>query len=159
MSEKNMRYCLLLDFYGEVLSDNQREMMDLYYNEDFSLSEIADEIGITRQGVRDAVRRAEDMLDSLEDKLGLIARFDRLRAQRDEILEILSDETSPKDTVIKEAKAKTKRGETFCKLREPDNYRHLLMKNVWFSPIILHKSVIGCDDDPSSHPMDTCHEN
>ncbi len=106
MSEKNMRYCLLLDFYGEVLSDNQREMMDLYYNEDFSLSEIADEIGITRQGVRDAVRRAEDMLDSLEDKLGLIARFDRLRAQRDEILEILSDETSPKGTVIKEAKAK-----------------------------------------------------
>ena len=60
---------------------------------------------------------------------------------------------------IKEAKAKTKRGETFCKLREPENYRHLLMKNVWFSPIILHKSVIGCDDDPSSHPMDTCHGN
>lgn len=106
MSEKNMRYCLLLDFYGEVLSDNQREMMDLYYNEDFSLSEIADEIGITRQGVRDAIRRAEDALDSLEEKLGLIARFDRLRTQRDEILGILSDETSPKDTVIKEAKAK-----------------------------------------------------
>lgn len=60
---------------------------------------------------------------------------------------------------IKEAKAKTKRGETFCKLREHQNYRHLLMKNVWFSPIILHKSVIGCDDDPSSHPMDTCHGN
>ncbi len=60
---------------------------------------------------------------------------------------------------IKEAKAKTKRGETFCKLREPENYRHLLMKNVWFSPIILHKSVIGCDDDPSPHPMDTCHGN
>ena len=103
MSEKNMRYCLLLDFYGEVLSENQREMMDLYYNEDFSLSEIADEVGITRQGVRDAVRRAEDTLDSLEDKLGLIARFDRLRAQRAEIIEILSDEASPKDAVIKEA--------------------------------------------------------
>ena len=85
MSEKNMKYCLLLDFYGEVLSESQREMMDLYYNEDFSLSEIADEIGITRQGVRDAVRRAEESLSSLEDKLGMIARFESLRAQRDDI--------------------------------------------------------------------------
>ncbi len=103
MSEKNMRYCLLLDFYGEVLSENQREMMDLYYNEDFSLSEIADEIGITRQGVRDAVRRAEESLDSLEEKLGLIVRFDRLRVQRAEITALLSDESRPRETVIKEA--------------------------------------------------------
>ena len=106
MKNQTYRMTMLFDFYGELLTDRQKEFFDLYYNEDFSLSEIADEIGITRQGVRDAVRRAEDMLDSLEDKLGLIARFDRLRAQRDEILEILSDETSPKDTVIKEAKAK-----------------------------------------------------
>ena len=98
-----MRYCLLLDFYGEVLSDNQREMMDLYYNEDFSLSEIADEIGITRQGVRDAVRRAEESLDSLEEKLGMIARFDRLRAQRAEIAVLLSDDSRPRDAVIREA--------------------------------------------------------
>ena len=103
MSEKNMRYCLLLDFNGEVLSDNQREMMDLYYNEDFSLSEIADEIGITRQGVRDAVRRAEESLDSLEEKLGMIARFDRLRAQRAEIAVLLSDDSRPRDAVIREA--------------------------------------------------------
>ena len=104
MSEKNMRYCLLLDFYGEVLSDHPREMMDLYYNEDFSLSEIADEIGITRQGVRDAVRRAEETLDSLEEKLGLIARFERLRAQRAQIVSLLSDESRSKESVIGEAK-------------------------------------------------------
>ena len=103
MSEKNMRYCLLLDFYGEVLSENQREMMDLYYNEDFSLSELADEIGITRQGVRDAVPRAEESLDSLEEKLGMIARFDRLRAQRAEIAVLLSDDSRPRDAVIREA--------------------------------------------------------
>jgi predicted DNA-binding protein YlxM (UPF0122 family) len=103
MSEKNMRYCLLLDFYGEVLSENQREMMDLYYNEDFSLSEIADEIGITRQGVRDAVRRAEESLDTLEEKLGLIARFDRLRSQRAEIRALLCDDRKPREAVIKEA--------------------------------------------------------
>ena len=104
MSEKNMRYCLLLDFYGEVLTENQREMMDLYYNEDFSLSEIADEIGITRQGVRDAVRRAEETLGTLEEKLGLIARFERLRAQRAQIVSLLSDESRSKDSVITEAK-------------------------------------------------------
>ena len=104
MSEKNMRYCLLLDFYGEVLSENQREMMDLYYNEDFSLSEIADEIGITRQGVRDAVRRAEDSLDSLEDKLGLIARFERLRVQRAEITAILTDGARSPEQIIAEVK-------------------------------------------------------
>ena len=103
MSEKNMRYCLLLDFYGEVLSENQREMMDLYYNEDFSLSEIADEIGITRQGVRDAVRRAAESLASLEEKLGMIARFERLRAQRAEIAVLLSDDSRPRDAVIREA--------------------------------------------------------
>lgn len=94
MSEKNMRYCLFLDFYGEVLSENQRTMMDLYYNEDFSLSEIADEVGITRQGVRDAIRRAEDTLDSLEEKLGLCARFERLRAQRDEICSLIEREST-----------------------------------------------------------------
>ena len=103
MSEKNMRYCLLLDFYGDVLSENQREMMDLYYNEDFSLSEIADEIGITRQGVRDAVRRAEEALDTLEEKLGLIARFERLRTQRAQIVSLLSDDSRPKEAVIREA--------------------------------------------------------
>ena len=103
MSEKNMRYCLLLDFYGDVLSENQREMMDLYYNEDFSLSEIADEIGITRQGVRDAVRRAEESLDTLEEKLGLIARFERLRTQRAQIVSLLSDNSRSKESVIREA--------------------------------------------------------
>ncbi|MGM9624675.1 MAG: sigma factor-like helix-turn-helix DNA-binding protein [Eubacteriales bacterium] len=89
MSEKNMRYCLLLDFYGDVLPESQRTMMDLYYNEDFSLTEIADEVGITRQGVRDSVRRAEETLASLEDSLGMLARFETLRRQRTEILSAL----------------------------------------------------------------------
>ena len=58
----------------------------------------------------------------------------------------------------KEAKAKTKRGETFCKLREPENYHHLLMKNVCFSPIIHQENVIGSDDIKPSYPMTPCHE-
>jgi predicted DNA-binding protein YlxM (UPF0122 family) len=53
--------------------------------------------------VRDAVRRAEESLDSLEEKLGMIARFDRLRAQRAEIAVLLSDDSRPRDAVIREA--------------------------------------------------------
>ena len=78
MSEKNMRYSLLLDFYGELLPNAQRDMIDLYYNEDLSLSEIAEQIGITRQGVRDSVRRAEEALSDYEKKLGMAERFAHL---------------------------------------------------------------------------------
>ncbi len=88
---KDMRYSLLLDFYGEVLSQNQRDMMDLYYNEDLSLSEIADEVGITRQGVYDALHRAEEALNGLESKLLLVARFETLRRQRDDALSTLDE--------------------------------------------------------------------
>ncbi len=78
MSAKNMRYSLLLDFYGELLPSAQREMMELYYNEDLSLSEIAEQVGITRQGVRDSVRRAEELLSDYEAKLGMAERFAHL---------------------------------------------------------------------------------
>ena len=71
MSQKDMKYSVLLDYYGELLSENQRTVMDLYYNEDFSLSEIADEVCITRQGVHDALNRAEGALDEYEYQLGL----------------------------------------------------------------------------------------
>lgn len=78
MSEKNMQYSLLLDFYGELLPPAQRDMIDLYYNEDLSLSEIAEQVGITRQGVRDSVRRSEEALASYEEKLGMAKRFGRI---------------------------------------------------------------------------------
>ena len=66
---------LLYDFYGDVLTDRQKEFYDLYYNEDLSLGEIAENNGITRQGVRDVIVRAEAILSDLEDKTGLIKRF------------------------------------------------------------------------------------
>lgn len=78
MSAKNMRYSLLLDFYGELLPNAQKDMIDLYYNEDLSLSEIAAQVGITRQGVRDSVRRAEELLSDYETKLGMAERFAHL---------------------------------------------------------------------------------
>lgn len=83
---------MLLDFYGELLTDKQRECCDLHYNEDLSLSEIAAELGISRQGVWDNIRRAESAMLEIEEKTGLIRRFEgtrqtlkKIRAQAEEI--------------------------------------------------------------------------
>lgn len=75
MKSQAYRMALLYDFYGDVLTDRQKEFYDLYYNEDLSLGEIAENNGITRQGVRDVIVRAEAILSDLEDKTGLIKRF------------------------------------------------------------------------------------
>ena len=80
MFEKNLEMSLLLDFYGETLSERKLGIMNLYYNEDYSLAEIADEIGISRQGVRELIKKSEAELSALEEKLGLAARFEELRA-------------------------------------------------------------------------------
>lgn len=72
---KDFGMSLLLDFYGDVLTEPQREAMDLFYNGDLSLSEIAEDVGITRQGVRDRIVKGERILTELESKLGLVERF------------------------------------------------------------------------------------
>lgn len=72
---KDLNMSLLLDFYGDVLSPKQREAMDLFYNGDLSLSEIAEITGITRQGVRDRIVKGDEILTELEEKLGLCSRF------------------------------------------------------------------------------------
>ena len=62
MAEKNLDISILLDHYGEMLTEKQREVIDLYYNQDLSLAEIAEQEGISRQGVRDNIKRAEAQL-------------------------------------------------------------------------------------------------
>jgi len=79
MFEKDYRISYLLDFYGNILTDKQKDAIDLYYNEDLSLAEIADHVGITRQGVRDAIKRGEETLTEMEEKLGFAAKFDEYR--------------------------------------------------------------------------------
>ena len=76
--EKNIYLSLLLDFYGELLTEKQREYADLYYNENLSLSEIAENDGISRQAVRDTLMRAEASLRATEEKTALAARHLRL---------------------------------------------------------------------------------
>lgn len=72
---KDLELSYLLDFYGDVLTEKQREMMEQYYNDDLSLSEVAENFGITRQGVRDAVKHGEATLRELEQKVGFAARY------------------------------------------------------------------------------------
>jgi predicted DNA-binding protein YlxM (UPF0122 family) len=85
VKNQTYRMTMLLDFYGEILTQRQREFFDLYYNEDLSLAEIAENYGISRQGVRDAIVRAETAMEELEDKTGLLKRFMRLREKIDAI--------------------------------------------------------------------------
>ena len=75
MKNKSVEMVMLYDFYGAALTEKQSRFFDLYYNEDLSLSEIAENENITRQGVRDAILRAENILREMEEKLGLYERF------------------------------------------------------------------------------------
>lgn len=74
---KDLEMGYLLDFYGEVLTPKQREMLRQYYNDDLSLSEIGENFGITRQGARDAIKHGETALLQLEEKVGFAARYRR----------------------------------------------------------------------------------
>ena len=79
MENKKIYMSMLFDFFGDLLTEKQREYFDLYYNEDLSLSEIGESAGISRQGVRDIIVRAEKTLLDLEKKTGVVRRFDELR--------------------------------------------------------------------------------
>ena len=84
---KNLDVVLLADFYGEMLTDNQRKFIEYYYSDDLSLSEIAQNEGITRQGVRDAVKRAETQLYDMEKKLGFAERTRKITEALDIVME------------------------------------------------------------------------
>lgn len=83
---KDFSIALLLDFYGELLTEKQHEFLEYYYNEDLSLAEIASNEGITRQGVRDAIKRAESALCNMEERLQLAARFGDMKAGLEDIM-------------------------------------------------------------------------
>lgn len=91
MFEKDLRIAYLLDVYGDVLTERKAEVLDMYYNEDFSLSEIAEQIGISRQGVRDLIRKGQDELLFLEEKLGLAQKLSAMREHVDSLTSLLRD--------------------------------------------------------------------
>ena len=82
----DVKITMLLDLYGEALTQKQRDYLGYYYNDDLSLSEIAENEGITRQGVRDAVKRAEAVLYDLESKLRFSEKQAQLQNGLDEII-------------------------------------------------------------------------
>lgn len=110
---KNLEISLLLDFYGDMLTEKQRDFASYYYNDDLSLSEIGENEGISRQGVRDSIKRAECQLYAMEERLGLAKRFhdvqeglEKITAYADEIAEYnvrygISREISDRATWIK----------------------------------------------------------
>ncbi|MGI6152384.1 MAG: sigma factor-like helix-turn-helix DNA-binding protein [Christensenellaceae bacterium] len=70
--EKDLNMVLYYDYYGDFLTEKQREAFSLYYNEDYSLAEIGRMLDISRQGAQDTIRRAEKKMKDMEEKLGLI---------------------------------------------------------------------------------------
>lgn len=85
LKRDNYEMSLLLDFYGDTLTEKQRHLFDCYYNQDLSLAEIAENENITRQGVRDAIVRAEAGMEELEESIGLIKKH---KAMADSVLRI-----------------------------------------------------------------------
>lgn len=83
--EKAVRLGMLFDFYGNLLTDKQQNYFSMYYLQDFSLKEIAEQFEVSRQSVHDILRRTEQTLNDYEQKLGLLKIFDE---EKDIILEI-----------------------------------------------------------------------
>ena len=93
MFEKNLAISALLDEYAAVLTERHRVLLNYYYNEDLSLAEIASLVGISRQGVRDGIKKAEEELFFLERGLSLMQRAEQTRVAAKAILADCSPET------------------------------------------------------------------
>ena len=105
MTEETLFRTMLFDFYGELLTAKQKEYFDLHYNADYSLSEIAEMTGISRQGVWDIIKRAEETLRKTEAKTGLIRRFRENQeavAEMEETIEALLQHTDGKARALTE---------------------------------------------------------
>lgn len=82
---------LLLDFYGQLITKRQFDILDLHYNSDYSLGEIAEELNISRQGVYDNIKRGKAALFDMEEKLGLVSRFVKQKEKASDIMKLLEE--------------------------------------------------------------------
>ncbi|MBR3268447.1 MAG: helix-turn-helix domain-containing protein [Oscillospiraceae bacterium] len=103
---KNLDFVLLLDCYGSFLTEKQRELLEGYYNDDLSLSELAEPLGISRQAVYDRIHRGERRLEELETQIGVAARLKAARAVFEEIENLSSTLSEPAAEKIGEAARK-----------------------------------------------------
>ena len=91
---KDLSVGVLMDFYSELLTEKQRDTMDLYYNQDYSLAEIAQNLDISRQGVRDFIKRGEKQLYEFEEKLGMVEKYNTISKNVTQAEELLAGATS-----------------------------------------------------------------
>lgn len=106
--EKNIRLSCLLSCYGDFLTEKQRELMRQHYDEDLSLGEIAEREGITRQGVHDALKRGEEVLESYESRLRLFTRYLAVKNSLNGLNEFLSNKRTLNAAETDELRAKLK---------------------------------------------------
>ncbi len=101
---KELKFVMLLDCYGDLLTEHQRSVMELYYCEDLSLAEIGQPLGITRQAVRSLIKRTEDILLNYEENLGFAERLGKMRECFDNISAAAADisETATKDEILRQ---------------------------------------------------------
>ena len=97
---------LLFDYYGDMLTERQRMCLDLRYNQDLSLAEIAEELGVSRQGVHDNITRAEAHLVNMEAKTGCVRRNLQSRQAMQAILSIAAELKQHADPKVRDAAAK-----------------------------------------------------
>ena len=97
-NSKNISLGFLLDFYGELLTQRQRELSEYYYNDDLSLSEISELTGLTRQGVRASLEKSKSLLLNYENKLGLCDKFLSLRNESEKIIKEIKKLTEDGNT-------------------------------------------------------------
>lgn len=97
---------LLFDYYGDMLTDRQRMCLDYKYNQDMSLAEIAEELGVSRQGVHDNIIRAEAHLQKMEAKTGCVRRYLKSREAKQMILSSAAGLENHPDVAVRTAAAK-----------------------------------------------------
>ena len=105
---------LLYDFYSELLTENQKFIVDMYYNNDLAISEISEELNISRQGIYDTLKRANNALEAYESKLGLVEKFLRRKELLLRINEVIDSTLCSKQYSIKELKDKIKEIKTIA---------------------------------------------
>ena len=103
MFQKDMRFAYLADFYGELLDEHTRAVIMAYYDDDLSLSEIADGEGISRQGVRHIIKKGEEQLDAFESRIGLARRHEELSALAEKLFSEAKALLSSEDESVRAA--------------------------------------------------------
>ncbi len=103
--EKKLNMCMLADFYGNLLTNKQKTIFSCYWEQDLSLFEIAVELGISRQAVRDSLVKAEGMLADAESKCGFIAKFNQTKADLQNVIEKLNLNNQTEKQIAEELKS------------------------------------------------------